>query len=135
MTDYKLNYITSTDFQTCPDRLLRPTQPPVQWVLGFLSPGQSAAGAWRWPLTPYLVQRSRMSRSYTSSPPQMPPWCVAGQLCFDFQTSTNIVVKWLTLLLHNQEVPGSNIGSETGYPDWGISWFFSVPPGNAGIVS
>jgi hypothetical protein len=25
---------------------LGPTQPPVQWVLGVLSPGQSAAGAW-----------------------------------------------------------------------------------------
>jgi hypothetical protein len=31
---------------------LGPTQPPVQWEPGVLSPGQSAAGAWRWPLTP-----------------------------------------------------------------------------------
>jgi hypothetical protein len=31
---------------------LRPTQPPVQWVPGVLSQGQSAAGEWRWPLTP-----------------------------------------------------------------------------------
>jgi hypothetical protein len=31
---------------------LRPTQPPVRWVPGILSPGRSAAGAWRWPLTP-----------------------------------------------------------------------------------
>jgi hypothetical protein len=30
---------------------LRPTQPPVQWVPGFLSQGQSAAEAWGWPLT------------------------------------------------------------------------------------
>jgi hypothetical protein len=30
---------------------------------------------------PHLVPRSRMSRSYTSSPPQAPPWCVAGLLC------------------------------------------------------
>jgi hypothetical protein len=30
---------------------LGPTQPPVQWVPGVLSPGQSAAGAWRWTLT------------------------------------------------------------------------------------
>jgi hypothetical protein len=31
---------------------LGPIQPPVQCVLGVLSPGQSAAGEWRWPLTP-----------------------------------------------------------------------------------
>jgi hypothetical protein len=29
---------------------------------------------------PHLVQRSRMSRSYSSSPPQAPPW--RGLLCF-----------------------------------------------------
>jgi hypothetical protein len=46
-----------------------PTQPPIQWVPGILSPGQSAAGAWRWPLT-HLVQRPRMNRSYISSPPK-----------------------------------------------------------------
>jgi len=28
------------------------TQPPVQWVPG-LSRGSRAAGAWRWPLTPF----------------------------------------------------------------------------------
>jgi hypothetical protein len=28
----------------------------------------------------HLVPRSRMSRSYTSSPPQAPPWRVAGLL-------------------------------------------------------
>jgi hypothetical protein len=61
---------------------LRPTQSPVQWVPAVLSPGQSAAGAWRWPLTPHLVPRSRMSRSYISSPPQAPPWRVAGLFCF-----------------------------------------------------
>jgi hypothetical protein len=31
---------------------------------------------------PHLVPRSRMSRSYTYSPPQSPPWCVVGQLEF-----------------------------------------------------
>jgi hypothetical protein len=31
---------------------LGPTQPPVQWVPG-LSRGYKAAGAWRWPLTPF----------------------------------------------------------------------------------
>jgi hypothetical protein len=39
------------------------------------------------------------------------------------------VVEWLTLLLRIREVPGSNLGQETAYPDWGISWFSAVPPG------
>jgi len=33
------------------------------------------------------------------------------------------MVEWLTLLLRIQEVPGSNLGPETGYTDWGFSWF------------
>jgi hypothetical protein len=37
----------------------------------------------------------------------------------------NVVVEWLTLLLRIREVQGSNLG----YPDWGFSWFSSVPPG------
>jgi hypothetical protein len=34
------------------------------------------------------------------------------------------VVKWLILLLHIREVPGSNLGPETDYPD-GFRGFFS----------
>jgi hypothetical protein len=41
----------------------------------------------------------------------------------------NIVVEWLTLLLCIQEVLGSNLGPETGYPDCGFSWFSSVLTG------
>jgi hypothetical protein len=29
----------------------------------------------------------------------------------------NVLVKWLTFLLRIQEVPASNLGPETGYPD------------------
>jgi hypothetical protein len=43
----------------------------------------------------------------------------------------NVVVEWLTLLLGIQEVPGSNLGPETGYPYWGFSWLFSVCPGKS----
>jgi hypothetical protein len=40
----------------------------------------------------------------------------------------NVVVEWLTFLLRTREVPGVNIGLETGYPNWGFSWFASFPP-------
>jgi hypothetical protein len=33
------------------------------------------------------------------------------------EQSLNVVVEWLTLLLHIREVPGSNLSPETGYPD------------------
>jgi hypothetical protein len=46
---------------------LGPTQSPVKWVPGVLSPAVNAGEVWRWP--PHLVQRSRMSRSYTPSSP------------------------------------------------------------------
>jgi hypothetical protein len=42
--------------------------------------------------------------------------------------TSNIVVEWLTLLFHIQEVPGSNLVPETDYSE-GIFVFFSVPPG------
>ena len=40
------------DFLHLSTPVLGPTQPPVQWV-PVLSRGQRAAGAWRWPLTPF----------------------------------------------------------------------------------
>jgi hypothetical protein len=45
-----------------------------------------------------------------------------------FVTIPNVVVKWLTLLLRNREVPSLNLGQETGYPDCS-SWISSVPLG------
>jgi hypothetical protein len=29
----------------------------------------------------------------------------------------SVVIKWLTFLLHIRDIAGSNLGSETGYPD------------------
>jgi hypothetical protein len=47
---------------------LGPTQPPVQWVPGVLSPRQKRGGGVTMTTHRHLVPRSRMSRSYTSSP-------------------------------------------------------------------
>jgi hypothetical protein len=49
---------------------LGPTQPPVQWVPGALSPGVKRGRGVTLTTHPHLVPRSRMSRSYTSSPPK-----------------------------------------------------------------
>jgi hypothetical protein len=37
-------------------------------------------------------------------------------------------------LIRTGEVPGSNLDSETGYPDSGFPWFSSVPPAKCAIV-
>jgi hypothetical protein len=49
---------------------LGPTQPPVQWVPGALSPGVKRGRGVTLTTHPHLVPRLRMSRSYTSSHPK-----------------------------------------------------------------
>jgi hypothetical protein len=66
---------------------LGPTQPPIQWVPGVLSPGVLSPGVKARPgrdadHSPYLVPRSRMSRSYTSSPPNASMACSGTALPF-----------------------------------------------------
>jgi hypothetical protein len=46
------------------------TQPPVQWILGVLSPGLKRGRGVTLTTHPHLVPRLRMSRSYTSYPPK-----------------------------------------------------------------
>jgi hypothetical protein len=41
----------------------------------------------------------------------------------------------LTLLVHILEVLGSNLGQDTGYPEWGFHGFPQSLQVNAGIVS
>jgi hypothetical protein len=45
----------------------------------------------------------------------------------------NVLLEWLALLFRFLEISVSNLGSETGYPNWGYSlcysYFFSVPTG------
>jgi hypothetical protein len=45
------------------------------------------------------------------------------------RNTPNVVVEWLTLLLSILEVTGSILSSDIGYPEWGFSWFLTVPPG------
>lgn len=37
-------------------------------------------------------------------------------------------MEWIAPLHPVQQITGSDIRSETGYPDWGLSSFFPVPP-------
>jgi hypothetical protein len=49
---------------------LGPTQLPVQWVPGVLSPAEKRGRGVTLTTHSHLVPRSRMSRSYTPSPPK-----------------------------------------------------------------
>jgi hypothetical protein len=52
------------------------------------------------------------------------PWRHLGERRYPFSftiSKKNIVVECLTLLLRIREVLSSNLGPETGYPDWGFS--------------
>jgi hypothetical protein len=49
---------------------LGPTQSPMQWVPVVISPGVKRGRGVTLTTHPHLVPRSRMSRSYTFSPPK-----------------------------------------------------------------
>jgi hypothetical protein len=57
---------------------LGPTQPPVQWVPGALSPGVKRGRGVMLTTHPLLVSRLRNSRSCTSCHPNAPLWSVTG---------------------------------------------------------
>jgi hypothetical protein len=50
-------------------RTPRPTQPPVQWVAGFLSGGKAAGGGSEVDPTPPSTAEVKSNWSYTSAPP------------------------------------------------------------------
>jgi hypothetical protein len=62
---------------------LGPTQSPVQWVPGVISPGLKRGRGVTLTTHPHLVPRSRMSRSYTSSPPSASVACSRTDLALD----------------------------------------------------
>jgi hypothetical protein len=61
---------------------LEPTQSPVQWVRGVFSPGLKGCQGVTLTTHPHLVPRSRMSRSYTTSPPSTFVACSGTVLAF-----------------------------------------------------
>jgi hypothetical protein len=62
---------------------LGPTQPPILWVPGALSPGVKRGRGVMLTTHPLLVPRLRKSRSCTSSHPNAPLWSVTGPLYFN----------------------------------------------------
>jgi hypothetical protein len=54
---------------------LRPTQPPIQWVPGVLSRRVQRRRGLTMNTHPHIMPGSRMSRSYTSSPPRASMEC------------------------------------------------------------
>jgi hypothetical protein len=79
---------------------LRPTQPPVQWVPGVLSPGLKRGRSVTLTTHPQLVPRSRMSRSYISSPPSASVACSGTALAF-YLFRSNYIILQLTQDLEN----------------------------------
>jgi hypothetical protein len=47
--------------------------------------------------------------------------------------SSDVAVRWLAFLFRIREVPGLNLGLETGYPDWDFCGFLQSRQAN-GIV-
>jgi hypothetical protein len=77
--------------------LMRPTQPPIQWVLVVLFPGAKRSLGMTLTTNANLVLRQRMSRSYISSPPKY-LYGIAGQLYFTF-TMSIIIMGFYGLLM------------------------------------
>jgi hypothetical protein len=61
---------------------LGPTQSPVQWIPGVLSPGLRRGQGVTLTTHPHLAPRSRLSRSYTSSPPSASVACSGTAFAF-----------------------------------------------------
>jgi hypothetical protein len=71
---------------------------------------------------------SYLRKSPSSDRRQPHESCNAGTCKNNTSRNTTRWKSWLTFLLHIRKVPSSNIGH--GDRLWGLSWFYSVPPGD-----
>jgi hypothetical protein len=78
---------------------LGPTQSPVQWVPGVLSSGLKRGRGVTLTTHPHLVPMSRMSRSYTSSPPSAYVACSGTALAFNLQNSARHFYPYCPMLV------------------------------------
>jgi hypothetical protein len=78
---YIINWQRTFPLPSAPRPALGPTQPPIQWVPGALSPGVKRGRGVMLTTHPLLVPRWRKLRSYTSCHPNAPLWSVTGQIC------------------------------------------------------
>jgi hypothetical protein len=95
---------------------LGPTQPPVQWVPGVLSPGVKRGRGVTLTTHPHLVPRSWMSRSYTSSPPSASVACNGTALLFTHEPNTAVASQ-----LNNSRNLRQKLSKRTGRPRPAIS--------------
>jgi hypothetical protein len=117
---------------------LRPMQTPIQWVQGSFPGGKAQPGRRAgqsecliMALMMETVNTSEVSVSmYETTRRNVPEGCHLQDRLY------RTLDGCLTLLHGIRQVPGSNLGTDTGYSDLGSSWFSSVPPGaNAVIIS
>jgi hypothetical protein len=117
VTSYKLLFfhlhLTLHGYFPCSSRpALGPTQSPVQWVPGVLSPGVKPGRGVMLTTHPHLVPRLSMSRSYTSSPP------CASMACSGTALLLFSHVKWVPC--HHRVAPRQAADGE-GFHVWRVT--------------
>jgi hypothetical protein len=92
---------------------LGPTQPPVQWVPGVLSPGLKCSQGVTLTTHPHLVPRLRVSRSYSSSLPSAFMVCSGTALAFSIYVVMNLSL--FRLNVSHGESPAGKVKAMRSY--------------------
>jgi hypothetical protein len=83
--------------------------------------------SWDTPVTP------KGAKALTSIRTKLSNICISSTTC-SWRIAQYVVVEWLAHLLRNWEESGSNLGPESGYPEWGLYGFPQSLQANAGMV-